>query len=141
MDYNCLVWNPYLSKDIQALESVQKFALRMTSCDWSASYTTLCNKFDIPSLANRRKYFILTYCFKYINSCAYTTRNLFTCKTRINPRHDHPFALERFRVRTTSRFNFFTYSSVVEWNALPNHVVSARTVQQFKNNLKRHLFS
>ncbi len=140
LDYNCLVWNPHLSKDIQKLEGVQKFALRMTSRDWSGSYATLCNMFNVPTLADRRKYFILTYCFKYLNSGVYSTRNLFTCKARINPRLDHPFALERFRVRTTSRLNFLTYSAIIHWNALPTHIVSAHTVMQFKGMVKRYIF-
>lgn len=140
LDYNCIIWNPHLNKDILSLESVQKFALRMTSQDWSASYDSLCNKYNMPSLAVRRKYFILTYCFKYLNSHVYATRDFLVPKRHINPRLDHPFALDRFRVRTTARLNFFTYSAINQWNSLPFEIVSSPTVQSFKYSLKRHIF-
>ena len=43
LEYACQVWDPYLKRDIDLLESVQKFALRVCSKQWNASYLALCN--------------------------------------------------------------------------------------------------
>jgi len=36
IEYTCSVWDPHLKKDIQALENVQKFALRICSINHGA---------------------------------------------------------------------------------------------------------
>ena len=41
LEYAALVWTPHLARDIAKLEEVQKFALRMASHNWSASYQDL----------------------------------------------------------------------------------------------------
>ena len=38
LEYACQVWDPYLQKDVDKLELVQKFALRVCSKQWDASY-------------------------------------------------------------------------------------------------------
>ena len=50
LEYGAEVWHPHLIKDIQALENVQKFALRICSKQWQMSYPDLLNHFQIPTL-------------------------------------------------------------------------------------------
>ena len=40
LDYAAQVWDPYLQKDVQLLENMQKFALKLISHNWSTSYQT-----------------------------------------------------------------------------------------------------
>ena len=53
LEYAAQMWNLYQEKDIQCLEKVQKFALRM--CAKEKSVGVFC----IPSLRNRRLYLSL----------------------------------------------------------------------------------
>ena len=65
LEHAAQVWNPYLEKDIQCIENVQKFALRICAKDYTASYVHLLDVFLLPSLKNRRLYlsmFILQHC-------------------------------------------------------------------------------
>ena len=55
LEYACQVWDPYLKKDIDSLESVQKFAMRVCSKQWDADYPTLLSSLNLPTLAARRK--------------------------------------------------------------------------------------
>ena len=55
MEYACSVWDPHLKKDIQMLENVQKFALRICSKSWNSDYDTLLGTINIPTLSNRRE--------------------------------------------------------------------------------------
>ena len=41
------------------------------------------------------------------------------------------------RANLELRRNFFTFRIVDNWNALPNNVVSAKSLNSFKNNLDR----
>ena len=48
-------WDPYLKRDIDMLESVQKFALPVCSKQWNASCSILCSSLNLPTLAAWRK--------------------------------------------------------------------------------------
>ena len=49
--YCSFVWDPPLLKDQEALEKVQKFALRMCYKHWSATYSELLEQ-NLPALSN-----------------------------------------------------------------------------------------
>jgi len=140
LEYNNFVWSPHLVNDIHKLESVQKFALRMTSREWSAPYEDLCIQFNLPTLATRRKNAMLIFCYKYINFINHVPLSIFPRKVRINPRLDHSLALYRFRVRTTRRLNFLTYAVIDIWNRLPQSVVDATSLLSFKTLIRRLTF-
>ena len=55
MEYASSVWDPYLKKNIDAIEHVQKFALKVCQKDWHSDYDTLLNSANVPPLAARRK--------------------------------------------------------------------------------------
>ena len=48
LEHAAQVWNPYLEKDIQCIENVQKFALRICAKDYTASYVHLLDVFLLP---------------------------------------------------------------------------------------------
>ena len=68
LEYAAPVWNPYLVKDIHAIESVQRrasrLALRQKRGDMS--YEERCDMLHWPSLSSRRTYFSLVECFKIV---------------------------------------------------------------------------
>ena len=55
LEYASSVWDPYLKKDIEAIEHVQKFGLKVCLKDWHSSYDNLLNIANIPLLASRRQ--------------------------------------------------------------------------------------
>ena len=64
--YSSAVWNPYLKGGIEALEKVQKYALKVCTKSWDASYEDLLSKASLPSL-QRRIQTSLCHPFKIIN--------------------------------------------------------------------------
>ena len=54
LEYAAIAWDPFLKKDITALESVQKFALKVCTKSWDISYESLLSKSHLPSLEARR---------------------------------------------------------------------------------------
>ena len=55
LEYASSVWDPYLKQNIEAIEQVQKFALKVCQKDWHSDYVTLLNITNVPPLAARRK--------------------------------------------------------------------------------------
>ena len=54
LEYAAQVWNPHLTKDINCLEMVQKFALRICSKNYHEPYQNLLEYYQLPPLQNRR---------------------------------------------------------------------------------------
>ena len=77
LEYACQVWNPYLTKNIEKLEKVQRFALRLCVKQWDLDYPLLLFISDLPTLAARRKYFSLCSMFKIVNQLMHFPQDVF----------------------------------------------------------------
>jgi len=55
IEYGCRVWDPYLKKDIERLEGVQKFGLKVSLKQWRCGYEDLLQLANLPTLASRRQ--------------------------------------------------------------------------------------
>ena len=134
------VWSPYLAKDIQKLESVQKFALKVCLKKWNCSYDEFLRESGISELSDRRKLLSLMYLYKAANGlmtvpdgivvprlCAHNTR-LSSQVTFVQP-----FA------RTNTYHHSFFPSIISLWNSLPKSVVTVPSVMSFKHNLSSYI--
>ena len=70
LEYGSVVWDPYLKKDIDALERVQRRAARFVTGDYHSRSTgtlqRLLNKLKLPELQDRRKQLRLILFFKVV---------------------------------------------------------------------------
>ncbi len=62
LDYCGAVWDPHHAHNIQKLERVQHFAARLTTGQWAASGSSLCDLLGWSPLARRRVYQHLCLC-------------------------------------------------------------------------------
>ena len=67
LEYAAPVWSPDVIKDINKLEHVQKFALRVCTKEWTMSYEDLLEKCRILELTTRRDHLSLGLLHKIIN--------------------------------------------------------------------------
>ena len=67
LEYTCQLWDPYTQNDINKLESVQKFALKLISHRWDASYEELTRIVNVPMLSKRRLRLKLAQVYKIIH--------------------------------------------------------------------------
>ena len=81
LEYACQVWNPYLTKNIEKLERVQVFALRLCVKQRDLDYPSLLFISDLPTLAAHRKYFSLCSMFKIINQLMHFPQDVFVPRT------------------------------------------------------------
>ena len=117
------------------LESIQKFALRVCSKQWDASYSMLCSSLNLPTLAARRKQMKLCVMYKIVHGLA-DFPNV-PISARDNPfdlRSLAPHTLSGFTTKTNSfKYSFFPHS-VELWNLLPSDVALAN-YNSFKNSI------
>ena len=78
LDYACEVWSPHLRRDIDELERFQKLALRLCAKQWDINYENLLYNFNLPSLADRRHYYLrLCVMYKIINELVHYPNHVF----------------------------------------------------------------
>ena len=80
-EYASQVWDPHLQKDIDQLESAQKFALCMCAKQWDLGYAELLNRFKVPSLRDCRNYLSLRTMYKVVHELVYFPHDVFVPRT------------------------------------------------------------
>ena len=143
LEYASQVWDPHLSKDVEALENTQKFALRIAARQYHERYETLLDTFQLPSLANRRQFLSLCTFFSIVNDCVYfppldgTLRPL---QSHHPHRHHHCRALTVPFASHSTVMSSFLFKCAKLWNNLPQDAVLASNIHNFKLIIS-HLFS
>ena len=136
LEYGSQVWDPHLSKDKAALENVQKFACRIASARWDASYEDLLEFFELQTLQERRLHAKLSLLFKIIHKlCFYPEGTFCVHEHSYNNRVSHHFQLSVPFAHTSSfLYSFVPHTSAI-WNSLSHESVSAPSVSAFKHTL------
>ena len=135
VEYAAPVWDPHLAQDINMLENVQKFGLRVCSKQWDTGYSELLNMCNLSTLENRRLYLKLCHLFKIVNGLCYFPSGVIV--PRHNPSHAmRPLMLEQPFARTNCFQHSFIPDSVRKWNYLPDYVVCAANYPNFKHSLR-----
>lgn len=135
LEYNAIVWDPFLLGDIDSLEKVQRFALRVCLKSWSADREHLYSQSRIPALVDRRKQARLCHMYKIVNDqtdfpeapLQYRAINFVT-------RSSHSQQLRNIAARTSQYQNSFFPRTIAQWNSLPQNLVNSSFIT-FKSHL------
>ena len=143
LEYACPVWAPHLTKDIQALESVQAFACKMATHNWKANYQELQSLIDIPTLERRRLELKLGHLFKIVHNLCFFPKVSSNSENRLPYSalpglHTHSLSFSPSLVLT----HIYTLvpNTVSHWNSLPQELVNASSFKRFKSKLHEHEF-
>ena len=150
LEYAVSVWNPYLRKDIDKLESVQRRATRLVPKLRKKSYEYRLTRLGLTSLETRRKRGYMIQYYKTINGL--DKLNWTNEPRKINKNNtSHPgYSLRREGTciykepikNCKFREEFFLNRIVPVWNKLPINVKEAKSLNSFKAGLDRlNMFS
>ena len=136
LEYGAQVWNPHLVKDINSLERVQKFALRICSKNYHETYQNLLNLYQVPTLQNRRLFLCLCTFFSIVNKLVFfpfeSVLPSTMSATSSRCRNYNPCAYRIPRAHLNSlKFSFFP-STINVWNNLPYEAVNTHSLTTFK---------
>ena len=135
LEYGAKAWHPYLSKDIQAIQNVQKFALRICSRNWNLSYWELLDMFQLPSLENRRLYLSLSTFYKIIyNLVSFPPHHLPTPYSFASSRHNHQCQYHTSLAHSNQLKHSFLRTYILLWNNLPIDSVNCTMYVAFKSH-------
>ena len=137
LEYCSCVWDPFLQKDVDLLESVQKFALKVCCKQWSASYQELLDVSHLSSLQTRRENARLLYMYKIIH----TLIDFPDAPLQLKPappyssRNRNPLSLKLCHCRTSKFLNSYFPRTSSRWNNLPAAAVTSTSISSFKHNI------
>jgi ribonucleases P/MRP protein subunit RPP40 len=135
-------WNPWLLKDIDCLEKVQKYFTRSILRKANVAYTNYKHRLQIlglQSLEYRRLQFDLCMCYKILTKAVEVdSSTMFTIDKGLRNTRGHSMKLKQSFCRLEVRQHFFSQKIVKIWNSLPEEIASAKSVKHFKLLLSRH---
>ena len=133
LEYGAVVWNPFLHKDIEAIESVQRRASKAVYDCRGMSYENRLSVIGLTSLKKRRDRGDLIQKFKLHKGL----NNINWHSTPVESTHDYNTrqhnVINREISRLNIRYNFFTNRTANSWNSLPNEIQEAGNINIFKN--------
>ena len=137
LEYATVAWDPFLKKDIELIEDVQKFVLKVCTKSWDASYSRLLETSHLPSMKTRRQYAKLCNLFKIINGLTFHPNAPTMDRVLHYPsRFVHSRAIAPLQCHTLQYQNSYFPSSITAWNSLPPDTVTNSTLPSFKRALK-----
>ena len=138
LEYAAASWDPFLKKDIELIEDVQKFALRVCLKSWSATYAELLEQSNLPSLQTRRQHAKLCHLFKIINDATFFPEApIQASHPSYSFRSVHSNSLVPLSSHSSQLYHSFFPSTIAAWNSLPPDTASATSLPAFKSALKR----
>ena len=137
LEYAQSVWQPQQKMLRQDLEDVQRRATKMIAKIKEKPYNERLEALKLPSLEHRRKRGDMIEVFKYTSGINKTERPALNLHSGRVTR-GHCKKLSKERCLKEIRRKSFPIRVVSTWNDLPEHVVTAPTVNAFKNRLDKH---
>lgn len=122
LEYACIVWDPHTKTNIDALEKIQRRAVRFIFSIYKrgSSVTNIMLSNNIPTLQSRRKFLRLKFLYQLLNRKLALDPDPFLAPIRTRQtRHSHALALTPYFARTNLfKFSFFPHT-IEEWKSLP----------------------
>lgn len=137
LEYGHSVWNPHHITEIRKLEQVQRNATRYINGFKNLNYADRLRKLNLPTLHFRRKRGDMIDVYKIVNEIQDPVNTIKLPRAEDN-RRGHQHKLFKRRATTDIRKYSFPLRIVTTWNSLPDSVVMAKSVNQFKGALDRH---
>ncbi|CAM1295272.1 Uncharacterised protein r2_g444 [Pycnogonum litorale] len=138
LEYGHTAWQPRHKSLCCEVEDVQRRATKFISSLKDKPYPERLTALNLPSLEHRRLRGDMIDMYKYTHGMYLTSRPRFNYFQGPRDTRGHSLKLEKSRCRLDTRRNFFVQRGTTTWNSLPDSVVTAPSVNAFKNRLDAH---
>ena len=139
VEYCNIIWYPRYKKDITAIERTQKRATKLVRNIRHLPYEQRLKSLKLPSLLYRRFRGDMIECYKLLHDKEDIDYNRFFNKCDSNTLRGHSLKLKKKAFKKDTRKYFFSQRVITSWNNLPEQVVTAATINSFKNLLDKFM--
>ncbi|KAI8493802.1 hypothetical protein Bbelb_281490 [Branchiostoma belcheri] len=140
LEYGAPVWSPHQWKQADQIENVQRRASKRVPGLNNLPYEERLKVLRLPTLVYRRIRGDMIMTYKYIHGKLDTEGCLPKMQEKTRTR-GNSLRLSKRSVNNNKRLFFYSNRVVTWWNSLPEEVVSAPSVNSFKNRLDKHMRS
>ena len=134
LEYCNVAWQPKWKKEREELEAIQHRATKLIPTLKDFAYQDRLKALSLPSLYYRKAHGDMVECFKYISGMYKVSTNFIPLDSNSSTR-GHSKKLKKLSAQKSCRAEFFTRRITNAWNSLPEGVISAPTLNTFKNRL------
>ncbi|KAL7630702.1 UNVERIFIED_CONTAM: hypothetical protein RMT77_019088 [Armadillidium vulgare] len=138
LEYAVQFWSPYLKKDIDKIERIQKRATKLIPELRGKSYVQRLRELDIHSLETRRLKGKLIEVFKILNKFDNVDYKQYFRYDLNDLTRSNGQKLSHKRFQTNIAKNFFTYDVIEKWNSPSHQIVNSDNIESFKKKLDAH---
>ena len=138
LEYGNLIWGPFGKLDMKKVERVQRRATRLVQSVRHLPYSERLRLLKLPSLYYRRQRGDMIAVYQMLHGGMAVPVEKFLTRSTTSRTRGHEWKLCKPRSRTFIRRHSFGSRVVNPWNGLPQEVVSATSVTQFKARLDAH---
>ena len=138
LEYCTPAWSPFLAKDIDIIEKVQHRSTKLVAALADLPYEDRLRHLDLHSLYCRRQRADLITIYKLLHNKIQIDSSYFFTLNTFTTTRGHDYKLYKTQTRLHLRQNFFSNRTVTLWNNLPNYIVAANDINQFKNKLDNY---
>ena len=135
VEYNSVVWSPWLKQDIDKIERVQRCFTKRLFGFSNLSYEDRLERLNLPSLELRRLRADLVMCYKLVFGCVECKLSDFFTLNSSAVTRGHMYKLYKHYNRNSVRRSFFTERIVNVWNFLPVDTVNFTSLSSFRRTL------
>jgi hypothetical protein len=136
VEYASVIWCPWLKKDINLIERVQRsFTYRIPGIN--GSYSERLKILELESLELRRLYTDLTEVFKIFHGISDLVRTDFL-QLGSNRTRGHSLKIFLQQSHCDERKHYFSNRIIGPWNSLSTETIQATSVKTFKRLLRQN---
>ena len=139
VEYCSTIWDPYITKNINKLEMVQRRAARFVTgrYQYTDSVSSMLNELGWRSLENRRRDARLGMFYKIQNSLVSINLDEYLHPPHLFLRHSHNLSYQiPFSVTDAHKFSFVP-RTVCQWNSLPSQTVNLPSLTCFRGAISK----
>ena len=139
LEYCIQAWSPYLRKDIDMLEKIQRRATKLIPGLRDLRYEERLKECGLTTLETRRVRGDQIEVFKILNGYENIDSNIFFEIKESKITRGHNFTLVKKQSRLDVRKFSFSQRTINVWNKLSSECVHASSVNMFKNRIDKYL--
>lgn len=135
LEYGNAIWGPFFIGDAKKVESVQRRATKLIPELKNQPYESRLRKLNLPSLVYRRKRGDMIQVYKIFNGMVRVNPEDLFVPSRFEHTRGHHQRISKEKATKVARTNAFSQRVINDWNSLPEYVVKAESLNNFKNRL------
>ena len=139
LEYCIRAWNPYLRKDVDMLEKIQRRATKLIPGLRDLTYEERLKKCGLTTLETRRLMGDQIEVFTILNGYENIDSNNFFEIKESKITRGHNYTLVKNKVDWTLESISFSQRTINVWNNLSTDCVHASSVNMFKNEIDKYL--